>query len=59
MQNDEDGDGRMSRTEFRRLPQIFNFIDADRDGYVTPAELEAAWRKMGHSSRSVPKPSGP
>lgn len=59
MQNDEDGDGRMSRTEFRRLPQIFNFIDADRDGYVTPAELEAAWRKMGHSSLSVPKPSGP
>jgi hypothetical protein len=43
---DDDRDGRMNRTEFRRPPQIFDPIDSDHDGYITPAELDAAWRSM-------------
>jgi hypothetical protein len=52
MQSDKDGDGRLNRTEFRRPPQVFNFVDANHDGYVTAAELEAAWRKMRRNPRA-------
>ena len=50
--NDKNGDGALTLEEFRpalpaRLPRMmhgraFGRIDADGDGYVVPAELEAA-----------------
>lgn len=55
---DDDGDGRISRDEARRLPpraraglrQWFDFVDADDDGFVTSDEmaaLVAAARTLG------------
>jgi Ca2+-binding EF-hand superfamily protein len=43
---DSNGDGRISPDEFR-APEIakFNRVDTNRDGIVTPAELQAANRK--------------
>ena len=36
---DADGDGRISRSEWRRKPQAFDRIDKDGDGYATLEEL--------------------
>lgn len=43
---DADGDGKLNQAEFQRPPQLFRFVDANHDGFVTRDELEAAWRKM-------------
>jgi Ca2+-binding EF-hand superfamily protein len=42
---DTDGDGRISREEAARFPRLalrFDQIDANKDGYLTKAELQAA-----------------
>ena len=42
---DTDHDGRISRQEAQAAPRLaahFDKIDADKDGYLTPAELTAA-----------------
>ena len=42
---DKDGDGRLARTELpssERAQQRFEAMDADKDGYVTQAEAQAA-----------------
>lgn len=39
---DADGDGKISRSEFRGPPQRFDAMDVDHDGFVSRAELEAA-----------------
>lgn len=41
-QMDRDGDGRISRAEFRGPAPRFDVLDADGDGYVTEAEFTAA-----------------
>ncbi len=52
---DRDGDGRLSRSEFRRPPKLFARIDSDHDGFVTSPELEAAWRRYaGAGGRASP-----
>jgi hypothetical protein len=44
---DRDGDGKLSRAEAAKglLPEPFAAIDADNDGFLTAAELEAAHRR--------------
>jgi hypothetical protein len=44
---DKDGDGKLSRAEAKDalLPEPFDQADADRDGFLTAAELEAAHRR--------------
>jgi hypothetical protein len=46
---DKDGDGKLSRAEAKAglLPEAFDQIDADRDGFLSLAELEAAHRRAG------------
>lgn len=41
--NDADGDGRISRAEWRREPARFQAMDSDQDGFVTAAELAATF----------------
>ena len=48
---DEDDDGQISRTEFRGPPQAFKKFDANGDGYVTKAELEAVLSKIKSGGR--------
>jgi Ca2+-binding EF-hand superfamily protein len=46
---DTDGDGRVSKAEAQanapRLAAHFDALDADHDGFVTPAEMKAAHHK--------------
>lgn len=46
---DKDGDGAVSRAEWLaagRPAERFDLVDADKDGKVTPAEMEAAIAAM-------------
>lgn len=46
---DSNGDGRLSRAEFEAAwpgkEKTFNFLDEDRDGYLTRADLTPEWRR--------------
>lgn len=53
---DADGDGKLSRAEVAnapRLSQAFDTIDADKDGFLTPAELQAAHGR--HAGKGAPR----
>lgn len=43
--SDTDGDGKLSKTEFKGPPAAFGNIDKDGDGFLTKRELTAAWRR--------------
>lgn len=45
--NDRDGDSRISRDEFRGSAQIFERLDADRDGFITREEARAMRGRLG------------
>jgi hypothetical protein len=47
-QYDADGDGRLSRDEAKKalLPQPFDRIDTDQDGFLSDAELTASHRRV-------------
>jgi len=44
---DQNGDGRLSKQEFKGPPQKFAKIDADKDGFITTKELAAAQARRG------------
>jgi Amidohydrolase/EF hand len=44
--NDQDGDGRLSASEFRGPAALFQTLDADNDGFVTREEVEAHRRPL-------------
>jgi len=51
---DADGDGRISRSEWLRPPQVFDRIDRDGDGYATAEEL-TIFLQNRFSGRSGPQ----
>jgi hypothetical protein len=55
---DKDGDGKLSRQEAKKglLPEAFEQSDADGDGFLTAAELEAAHRR---AAGRLPNPAIP
>jgi hypothetical protein len=44
---DADGDGRISKSEFRGPPQQFSILDSDADGYLSKEELTAFLQRVG------------
>jgi hypothetical protein len=44
---DRDGDGRLTKDEFRGSPRAFPLVDANNDGFLTKQELEIRWRQIG------------
>lgn len=53
---DRDGDGKVSRAEFRKSPALFDAIDANHDGYLTLEEFRAYQRRRQAGRRN---PRGP
>lgn len=47
VKRDTDGDGKLSRSEWSRKPEVFDRLDSDKDGFLTRDELRA-----GRSKRS-------
>jgi Protein kinase domain/EF hand len=43
---DEDGDGKISREEFTGPEPMFDRIDADKDGFIIPAEARRFFRQI-------------
>ena len=57
---DADGDGRISRSEWKGPPQRFDYFDADGDGYVTLEEIQAGLRGGGEArQRPVARDTAP
>ena len=51
-QMDRNGDGRISRDEWRRRPQAFDQLDLDRDGFLSRSEVNQARRERGQQRRN-------
>jgi Ca2+-binding EF-hand superfamily protein len=49
---DQDNDGRISRSEWRRNEQAFDRMDSDKDGFLTKEELRSAAREFRGRRRS-------
>ena len=45
-QLDQDNDGRISRSEWKRDPQAFDRLDANKDGFLAREELRSAAREF-------------
>ncbi|MBI4481505.1 MAG: EF-hand domain-containing protein [Acidobacteria bacterium] len=43
---DRDGDGRLSRDEFRGSEERFRTLDRNNDGFLTPDELKSRGRNQ-------------
>ena len=61
--SDANGDGRISRSEWRGPPPRFNYFDRDGDGYLTLDELRAGFASAGgpgasqRPGRAAPAPT--
>lgn len=53
---DQDGDGQVSREEFRGPDAMFERMDSNQDGFVTPAEALAARPGNRSGDRSAARP---
>ena len=60
LQNDTDGDGKISKAEApERMQGFFDNLDSDGDGFVTQTEMEAMskrWRGGGGSAQAPKRP---
>jgi len=50
---DKNGDGRISRSEWPKNPAVFNFMDADKDGFLTPSELAAGKQQLNTPAAAI------
>lgn len=48
---DQDGDGKISRSEWQRSEQAFDRMDTDKDGFLTKEELRSAAREFREKHR--------
>jgi Ca2+-binding EF-hand superfamily protein len=56
---DKNGDGKLGKDEFEGPPRLFDRLDANSDGYLTPAELGAMGRALpkGKAAERRPEPT--
>jgi Ca2+-binding EF-hand superfamily protein len=54
---DKDGDGKISRSEFTGRPQVFDRLDADKDGFLTKDEIDRAAPAKDKKDAGDGKPS--
>lgn len=50
---DRDGDGKISRREFRGPPERFDVLDADGDGLVTASEFRTIFNNLGRRQENA------
>jgi Ca2+-binding EF-hand superfamily protein len=55
---DKDGDGRVTRDEFRGLPQVFDRLDRDGDGVISADELRRGPRAGALPKKKAAKKAG-
>ena len=53
--SDKNNDGKITRQEYPQ-PDIFDAVDADKDGFATLAEVRAYYRKRRAQSSSDSNP---
>jgi hypothetical protein len=52
---DKNGDGKLTREEYPR-PEVFDAVDADKDGHATLEEVRAYYQKRRAQSPANPRP---
>jgi CHAT domain-containing protein len=49
---DKNGDGKLSRSEWPKSA-VFNFLDADKDGYLSPSELASGKQRLNTPAAAI------
>jgi CHAT domain-containing protein len=50
---DKNDDGKISRSEWPKNPAVFNFMDADKDGYLTPGEMASGKQQLSTPAAAI------